>query len=115
MFPTLFKSYLFLEQIANSHVQFELPSRPHFRAALGVGAAVPSALLTMSTTIYAHILNANSPQRDTIQTWTCHYRAGGGVLPEAVLDGYPLPSEEGNALFGQLCNESVSFSCVVVA
>ncbi|KAF2261763.1 hypothetical protein CC78DRAFT_469398 [Lojkania enalia] len=69
------------------------------RALVALATILPSLLVTLITVIFAHILNNNAPEYDTIQTWTCRYK-----------DSRPLqrglPTDMGNDNFGQLCMES---------
>lgn len=81
--------------------RFNLANRPTFRAMLSLGTCLPGALVSLITIIYAHILNNNSPHRDTIQTWTCQYMKSGPLEQDM-----PMPSNMGNRKFGSLCRES---------
>ncbi|KAF1994547.1 hypothetical protein P154DRAFT_447374 [Amniculicola lignicola CBS 123094] len=81
--------------------KFNLLGRPTLRALLGLGTAFPSALITLITLIYAHILNSDAPEIDTIQTWTCKYK-GSSPLEQDI----PLPKGMGNGNFGSLCQQS---------
>lgn len=81
--------------------QFDLSSKQTLRALLALGSSAPSAVLCLATVIYAHILNKDSSELDTIQTWTCKYR-NGRALQQALAPGSNL----GNGNFGSLCHES---------
>jgi hypothetical protein len=81
--------------------QFNLT--PTMRALLGLGTTLPSCLVTLITVIYSHILNSNSPEVDTIQTWTCRYKNS-----QPLEQDITLPSNMGNEDFSSLCTESVS-------
>lgn len=81
--------------------RFNLSNKYTTRALLGLGTILPSALITLVTVIYVHILNHDAPERDTIQTWTCKYKNDRPV--EQSVD---VPSELGNQAFKGLCNES---------
>jgi hypothetical protein len=85
------------------HVQLKNNQKHTLRFLLALGTTLPSLLLSLTTTVYAHILNGNSPDLDTIQTWTCKY-AGSSSL-EQDLDT-PTPADLGNGNFGALCRES---------
>lgn len=54
--------------------------------------------------IYAAVLNKNSPEVETIQTWTCKFK---GKRPASTSTS--VPSSISNHEFGRLCAESVSF------
>ena len=56
----------------------------------------------LCTVIYAHILNHNSPDIDTIQTWTCKYKNN-----KPLSQDLNIPSNMGNGLFRSICQESV--------
>lgn len=80
--------------------RFHLPT-PTMRALLALGTILPSCLVTIITVIYSHLLNSNSPEVDTIQTWTCKYKN------DQPYDGeIPLPSNMGNENFEDLCREA---------
>ncbi|KAF1950081.1 hypothetical protein CC80DRAFT_483503 [Byssothecium circinans] len=81
--------------------KFNLPSKPTLRALLALGSSAPSAVLCLATIIYAHILNNDAPELDTIQTWTCKYK-NGRALQQNLAPG----SSMGNGNFGSLCMES---------
>ncbi|KAF2816040.1 uncharacterized protein BDZ99DRAFT_457958 [Mytilinidion resinicola] len=81
--------------------RFNPASRYTFRAALALGTALPGGLATLCTVVYAHILNNNSPELDTIQTWTCKYKSD-KPMPQDM----GLPSGMGNGAFESLCTES---------
>jgi hypothetical protein len=78
-----------------------LPNRPTLRALAAIGSAVPSALLTLATVIYTHILNNQAPQLDTIQTWTCKYKNSQPLEQDMV-----MPNNMGNSNFKSLCHQS---------
>lgn len=78
-----------------------LPNRPTLRALVAIGSAAPSALLTLATVIYAHILNNQAPQLDTIQTWTCKYKNSKPLEQDTI-----VPNNMGNSNFKALCHES---------
>lgn len=71
------------------------------RALAAIGSAAPSSVLCLATIIYAHVLNNDAPELDTIQTWTCKYKSG-----RPMQQNMPLPSNMGNGNFGRLCHES---------
>ncbi|CBX99695.1 hypothetical protein IAQ61_005053 [Plenodomus lingam] len=87
--------------IASFIPQLSLPQKPTLRALLSLATLLPSTLLTLTTTIYAHILNNNTPELDTIQTWTCKYSVS-SPLPQ----DRAMPAGFGNGNFGSLCRES---------
>jgi len=78
-----------------------MADKPTPRALFSLATLLPSALLSLVTVIYAHILNNNSPDRDTIQTWTCKYKNG-----RALEQDIELLDDMGNGNFGVLCRES---------
>jgi hypothetical protein len=53
------------------------------------------------TVVWAHILNRNAPELDTIQTWTCRYQNS-----QSGLQTTEIPSSLSNATFKSLCQES---------
>jgi ABC-type amino acid transport system permease subunit len=53
------------------------------------------------TVVWAHILNRNAPDLDTIQTWTCRYK-NSHPLPQDM----SMPSNLSNLSFKGLCQES---------
>lgn len=71
------------------------------RALLSLATILPSLLLTLVTVVWAHILNNNAPEIDTIQTWTCKYKSS-QPLPQDT----ETPKGMGNSNFGSLCQES---------
>ncbi|KAF2789448.1 hypothetical protein K505DRAFT_253390 [Melanomma pulvis-pyrius CBS 109.77] len=71
------------------------------RFLIALGTLLPSVLLTLVTVIYAHILNNNSPELDTIQTWTCKYKNS-----QPLTQDLPMPGDLGNGNFGAICKES---------
>lgn len=81
--------------------QVNLPNRPTLRALVAIGSAAPSALLTLVTVIYAHILNNGAPEVDTVQTWTCKYKNS-----QPLEQDLALPSNMGNGNFVSLCHQS---------
>ncbi|KAH9870185.1 hypothetical protein J1614_007108 [Plenodomus biglobosus] len=87
--------------VASFVPQLSLREKHTLRALLSLATLLPSLLLTLTTTIYAHILNNNTPALDTLQTWTCKYSAS-SPLPQDVA----MPSGMGNANFKSLCHES---------
>ncbi|ORY13836.1 hypothetical protein BCR34DRAFT_480313 [Clohesyomyces aquaticus] len=81
--------------------KLNLANRPTLRALLAIGTTLPSALVTLVTIIYAHILNHDSPELDTIQTWTCKYKNSRPMDQDI-----SMPSNMGNGSFGSLCHQS---------
>ena len=81
--------------------QLALRQKYTLRALLSLATLLPSPLLTLITTIYAHMLNNNEPEIDTIQSWTCKYKSS-QPLPQDM----GVPSNMGNSNFGSLCQES---------
>lgn len=81
--------------------QLQLKQKHTLRAALSLATTLPSLLLTLITTIWAHILNRQTPDIDTIQTWACKYQHS-SPRPQDL----SLPSNMGNSNFGALCRES---------
>jgi len=71
------------------------------RAALALGTILPSLLLTLITTIWAHILNRQTPNIDTIQTWACKYQHSSPLRQDM-----NVPSNMGNSNFAAVCRES---------
>lgn len=80
--------------------QLEMASRPTLRALLTMGITFPTAIITLATIVYAHVLNAQAPQGDTIQTWTCRLQS------DVTMQSTPQSSFSNNASFSSLCGES---------
>jgi hypothetical protein len=89
--------------VLTSTTKFQLRNKYTLRAAIGLATTLPSALVSLVTVIYVHILNHNAPDLDTIQTWTCRYQAAQPVSQDII-----MPANMGNGNFGALCRESVS-------
>lgn len=81
--------------------QLALRQKYTLRALLSLATLLPSLLITLITTIYAHMLNSNTPSIDTIQTWTCKYKSS-QPLPQDT----QMPDGMGNSNFDALCQES---------
>ncbi|PSN75043.1 hypothetical protein BS50DRAFT_567793 [Corynespora cassiicola Philippines] len=81
--------------------KLNLANRHTLRALLALGTTLPTGLLTLVTIIYAHILNNNAPELDTIQTWTCKYKDSRPLQQDP-----QMPSNMGNGNFSGLCRES---------
>lgn len=81
--------------------KFALRHKYTLRALISLGTILPCFLLTIITVVWAHILNRNTPDRDTIQTWTCRYR-NSQPLPQDT----DVPSHLSNVDFKSLCQES---------
>ncbi|KAH7389927.1 hypothetical protein BKA66DRAFT_414421 [Pyrenochaeta sp. MPI-SDFR-AT-0127] len=81
--------------------QLALRQKHTLRALLSLATLLPSLLLTLVTVIYSHILNNNTPEIDTIQTWTCKYKSS-----EPLPQDMEMPKGMGNSKFGSLCQES---------
>ncbi|KAH7128305.1 hypothetical protein B0J11DRAFT_267626 [Dendryphion nanum] len=82
--------------------KFSLSNKHTLRALISLGTTIPSALLALVTVIYAHIINHNAPELDTIQTWTCRYRNSQPVVKQSA----DLASSMANSNFDSLCMES---------
>ncbi|KAF2197724.1 hypothetical protein GQ43DRAFT_434906 [Delitschia confertaspora ATCC 74209] len=82
--------------------RFALKQKYTLRALLSLGTTLPAALVCLVTVIYAHILNNNSPELDTIQTWSCKYKNGRSLQQQDI----PVPSHLGNGAFKSVCTES---------
>lgn len=82
--------------------KFSISNRHTLRALISLGTALPAALLALVTVIYAHIINHNAPELDTIQTWTCRYRNSQPVIKQSA----DMPSDMRNSNFDSLCMES---------
>ena len=79
----------------------QLKQKHTLRAVLSLATILPSLLLTLITTIWAHILNRQTPDIDTIQTWTCKYQHSSPLKQDL-----SLSSNMGNSNFGSICRES---------
>ena len=71
------------------------------RAMLSLATLLPCLLLTIVGVVYAHILNGNASEVDTIQTWTCRYKSERPLAQAA-----QSPSHTRNDIFKSLCHES---------
>ncbi|KAJ4325236.1 hypothetical protein N0V94_000758 [Neodidymelliopsis sp. IMI 364377] len=78
-----------------------LKQKHTLRAALSLATILPSLLLTLISTVWGYILNRQTPDIDTIQTWTCKYQHSSPLRQDL-----SLPSNMGNSNFGSLCRES---------
>ena len=78
-----------------------LKQKHTLRAALSLATILPSLLLTLISTIWGHILNRQTPDIDTIQTWSCKYQYSSPLRQDL-----SLPSNMGNSNFGSICKES---------
>lgn len=87
--------------IATFLPSLQLKQKHTLRAALSLCTTLPSLLLTLITTIWAHILNRQTPDIDTIQTWACKYQHSSPLRQDL-----SLPSNMGNSNFGAICRES---------
>lgn len=81
--------------------QFALRQKYTLRALVSLSTILPSILITLVTVIWAHVLNNNAPEYDTIQTWTCKYKNG-----EPLKQDRAMPKNMGNSNFDGLCTES---------
>ncbi|KAF2124705.1 hypothetical protein P153DRAFT_370621 [Dothidotthia symphoricarpi CBS 119687] len=81
--------------------KFALRQKYTLRALLSLATTLPSMILALITVIWAHILNNNAPEFETIQTWTCKYKNGKPLKQDIAVS-----SNVGNSNFGSLCNES---------
>jgi hypothetical protein len=84
-------------------MQFNLINKPTLRGLLGLGTTIPPAIVALITVIYCHMLNDDTPELDTIQTWTCKYKDSLPLQQDLV-----MPSNMGNSNFEKICTESVS-------
>lgn len=82
-------------------MQFNLANKHTLRALIALGTTIPSALLALVTVIYAHVINHDTPNHDTIQTWTCKYKNSKPLQQDLA-----LPANMGNGNFGSLCMQS---------
>ncbi|KAH3943868.1 hypothetical protein HBH70_152760 [Parastagonospora nodorum] len=81
--------------------KFALRQKYTLRALISLGTILPSFLLTLMTVVWAHILNRNAPELDTIQTWSCRY-ANSAPGPQTS----SVPSHLSNESFKSVCQES---------
>lgn len=91
--------------IASFVPQLALRQKYTLRALLSLGTLLPTLAITLITTIWAHIVNGNAPEIDTIQTWTCKMQNAHPTrqnLPTSIA----VPSGMGNGDFKSLCQES---------
>ncbi|OMP85763.1 hypothetical protein BK809_0001974 [Diplodia seriata] len=85
------------------HSQLNLTERTTARAFITLGLAFPTLFVAFACFVYAAVLNKNSPQVETIQTWTCKFK---GKRPANT--SISVPDGVSNQEFGRLCAESVS-------
>ncbi|RMZ68637.1 hypothetical protein GMOD_00008363 [Pyrenophora seminiperda CCB06] len=91
--------------IASFVPQLALRQKYTLRALLSLATLLPTLLLTLITTIWAHMLNNNAPNVDTIQTWTCKMQNSQPVaqnLPANIA----VPTGMSNHQFKTLCGAS---------
>lgn len=88
-----------LAQLTNK--QLQLKQKHTLRAALSIATILPSLLLTLISVIWSHIINRQTPDIDTIQTWSCKYQHSAPLRQDLT-----LPSNMGNSNFGSICRES---------
>jgi len=91
--------------IASFVPQLALRQKYTLRALLSLATLLPTLLLTLITTIWAHMLNNNAPDVDTIQTWTCKMQNSQPLaqnLPAAIA----VPAGMSNSNFKTLCGAS---------
>lgn len=79
----------------------QLKQKHTLRAALSLATILPGLLLTLISTIWSYILNRQTPDIDTIQTWSCKYQHSSPLRQDL-----SLPSNMGNSNFGAICRES---------
>jgi hypothetical protein len=100
--------YLYPEKLrigVNNYFQLALKQKYTLRALLSLATLLPSLLLTLITTIFAHLLNGNAPEVDTIQTWTCKMR-NSEPLKQDLPAELAMPEGMGNNDFNGLCQQS---------
>lgn len=92
------------EQPPNKY-QLALRQKYTLRALLSLATLLPTLLLTLITTIWAHMLNNNAPEVDTIQTWTCKMQSSQPLDQDLPAD-IAMPAGMGNSDFKTLCGAS---------
>lgn len=85
--------------------QLALRQKYTLRALLSLATLLPTLLLTLITTIWAHMLNNNAPEVDTIQTWTCKMQ-NSQPLAQDLPGDIAMPAGMGNGDFKTLCGAS---------
>ncbi|XP_014551230.1 hypothetical protein COCVIDRAFT_31204 [Bipolaris victoriae FI3] len=91
--------------IASFIPKLALRQKYTLRALLSLATLLPTLLLTLITTVWAHILNGNAPDVDTIQTWTCKMQSS-RPLEQDLPEGIAMPPGMGNGDFKSLCQSS---------
>ncbi|KAL1641768.1 hypothetical protein SLS58_005807 [Diplodia intermedia] len=81
--------------------KLNLTERTTARAFITLGLAFPTLFVAFACFVYAAVLNKNSPQVETIQTWTCKFK---GKRPADT--SITVPNGVSNQEFGRLCAES---------
>ncbi|KZM20413.1 uncharacterized protein EKO05_0007021 [Ascochyta rabiei] len=87
--------------VASYIPSLNLKQKHTLRAALSLCCILPSLLLTLISTVWGHILNRQTPDIDTIQTWSCKYQHSSPLRQDLT-----LPSNMGNSNFSAVCRES---------
>ena len=85
--------------------QLALRQKYTLRALLSLATLLPTLLLTLITTIWAHMLDNNAPEVDTIQTWTCKMQ-NSQPLAQDLPGDIAMPAGMGNGDFKTLCGAS---------
>ncbi|KAH7071667.1 hypothetical protein FB567DRAFT_208482 [Paraphoma chrysanthemicola] len=96
---TFFLSAVFL--VLSVIPKFALRQKYTLRALISLGTIMPSFLLSLIAIVWAHMQNRNTPEQDTIQTWSCRYQK---QRPLAEDEG--LPAYLSNKDFKSICQES---------
>ncbi|KAI2480332.1 hypothetical protein Ptr902_08513 [Pyrenophora tritici-repentis] len=91
--------------IASFVPQLALRQKYTLRALLSLATLLPTLLLTLITTIWAHMLNNNAPDVDTIQTWTCKMQ-NSQPLAQNLPATIAVPTGMSNNNFKTLCGAS---------
>ncbi|EDU43556.1 hypothetical protein PtrSN002B_009672 [Pyrenophora tritici-repentis] len=91
--------------IASFVPQLALRQKYTLRALLSLATLLPTLLLTLITTIWAHMLNNNAPDVDTIQTWTCKMQ-NSQPLAQNLPATIAVPTGMSNNDFKTLCGAS---------
>ncbi|KAK7716867.1 hypothetical protein SLS57_006550 [Botryosphaeria dothidea] len=81
--------------------KLNLRERTTARAFITLGLAFPTLFVAFGCFVYAAVLNKNSPEVETIQTWTCKFK---GKRPSDA--SISVPSSISNSEFDRLCSES---------
>jgi hypothetical protein len=95
-----------LPGVTSNIVQLNATTRSLLSTLTGIVLFIASGLIALFSIILVTVLNKQTKDSDTIQTWTCRFSK---ALPNTMVLG-GLEAVMSNDKFGIMCQESVSFS-----